>query len=374
MRYRLAVVIVACAGFVAPDALHAETQWSLEPSLKYDALCILNALSDDPFYLEHYQAEHDHFAPLLTESERESFRSLKRIIKDEAGGIVSAQLALYFSTTEAETLEQMIQVVSDSNAMRRALEQTPYWNSDKWAAYERSRPALKLALEALRRVGFPEYWATQAKPQAEKRIAELQPQLSRLDVIGAIEPRLDHPLRSRRIRVFLLAYSKPHGIRITGTRFLTHYSYPFEIVVRNAIHEMLHPPYDKKSAIIAQALQTLGKDPGIRLAVEHHDRSYGYNTLESYAEEDSVQAIEAVVARELGVGRDQRAYWKVQDDGMHVLAVAIYVQLRRAEKARGTKVPFPSFFAAQVRGGHLTGKRLVRTIDAFFTGREPPGE
>jgi hypothetical protein len=370
VRNQLASLIVSCTGLFAPDVLYAETQWSLEPSLKYDALCVLNVLSDDPFYLKYYQAEHDHFAPLLSESERESFHSLKRILKDEAGGIISAQLSLYFSTIDAETLDQMIQLVADSTSMRRALERTPYWNSDSWAAYDRSRPALKVALEALRRLGFAEYWTRAAKPQVDKRIAEIQPQLSRLDVIGAIEPRLGHPLQSRQIRVFLLAYSKPHGIRISGTRFLTHYSYPIEIVVRNAIHEMLHPPYDKNSPSIARALRKLGKDPRIRAAVENHDRSFGYTTVEGYVEEDSVQAIEAVVAEELGVARDQRAYWKEQDGGMHVLAAAIYFQLRRAEQARGAKVPFPEFFAAQVRGGHLTEKELGRTIDAFFSGRD----
>ena len=368
MRNLLAGLILAGAALALPGAVHAETQWSLEPSLEFDTLCLLNALSGDPFYLQYYQAEHDHFVPLLTADERESFRTLRRIFKEEAGGIISAQLALYFSAVEAGTLEQMIRIASDSTSMREALQRTPYWSADQWAVYERSRPALKRALEALRRVRFPAYWALHAKPLIEKRIAELRPQLSRFDVVRAIEPRLGHPLASRRIRVFLLAYSEPHGIRVTGTRFLTHYSYPFEIVVRNAIHEMMHPPYDEKSPPIAEALRQLGADPRIRSAVERHDRSYGYNSVAGYVEEDAVQALEAVVARDLGMPRDQRAYWKEQDGGMHVLAAATYVQLLRAEEARGAPVVFPAFFATEVGSGHLTGEELVRTIDAFFAG------
>ncbi len=374
MRNLLAGLILAFAGLALPTAVRGETGWSLEPSLKYDALCLLNALGDDPFYLKYYQAEHDHFASLLTGEERESFGALRRILKEEAGGIVSAQLALYFSATDGETLEQMIGTAADSTAMRQALQRTPYWNPDRWAAYERALPALKRALEALRRVGFAEYWASQAKPLVEKRIAELRPQLARFDVVGAIEPRLGHPLASRRIRVFLLAYSKPHGIRITDMSFLTHYSYPFEVVVRNAIHEMMHPPYQEKSPPIAAALRRLGADPRIRGAVEHHDRSYGYNSVAGYVEEDAVQALEAVVARDLGMRRDQRAYWKEQDGGMHVLAAAMYLQLRRAEQERGAPVVFPAFFATAVSRGNLTGEGLATSIDAFFAGRGPDGE
>jgi len=44
--------------------LHTSTDWQLKASLKYDTLCLLNALSGDPYYLHYYQAEFDHFHPL----------------------------------------------------------------------------------------------------------------------------------------------------------------------------------------------------------------------------------------------------------------------------------------------------------------------
>lgn len=42
----------------------------------------------------------------------------------------------------------------------------------------------------------------------------------------------------------MLYYSQPHGIKVAGTRFLTDVAWPFEIVLRNAVHKMMHPPYD----------------------------------------------------------------------------------------------------------------------------------
>lgn len=52
--------------FAAPG-FHTATVWKIEPSLKFDTLCLLNALSGDPYYLRYYRAEYDHFhAPLHT--------------------------------------------------------------------------------------------------------------------------------------------------------------------------------------------------------------------------------------------------------------------------------------------------------------------
>ena len=42
----------------------------------------------------------------------------------------------------------------------------------------------------------------------------------------------------------MLYYSQPHGIKVAGTRFLTDVAWPFEIVLQNAVHKMMHPPYD----------------------------------------------------------------------------------------------------------------------------------
>src|SRR5437867_1551656 len=84
--------------------LHTHTDWQLKPSLKYDTLCLLNALSGDPYYLRYYQAEYAHFHPLFTSVEQVAFARLKHVIKDEEHGIVSAKLALYYSVVNDETL------------------------------------------------------------------------------------------------------------------------------------------------------------------------------------------------------------------------------------------------------------------------------
>jgi hypothetical protein len=106
---------------------HTTTDWDLRPSFMFDTLCALNFLSGDPYYLDYYKSDYDRLSPQLRPEERAAFVNLKHKIKDENGGIISAKLALYFSATNAETLDDMIRVVKDSSVMQRNLQATPYY-------------------------------------------------------------------------------------------------------------------------------------------------------------------------------------------------------------------------------------------------------
>jgi len=341
-----------------------QTNWQARPSLKYDTLCLLNVLSGDPYYLRYYQGEYDHLHPLFTPEEQAAFVQLKHVLKDKAGGIVSAKLALYFSAVEDETIPEMIRTTHDGSVMKAALQKTSYWSAEGWRNYEAAAPSLETALRALDRVGFPRYWQQTAVPRIERRIAELSPDLGKYDIVPAIERHLGFSLPSRTITVYLLVYSEPHGIRITGLRFLTHVSYGFATVLHNAIHEPMHPPYPTNEPAVCRAIDQLGRDPLVSDKVAHHDRSFGYNSASGYIEEDSVQALEQVVSEEVGAGRDARKYWREQDGGMHVLAAAIYVQYKQALRQR--RWPYWRWFVRAVEEGHLRGARLENTIREFF--------
>ena len=57
--------------------------WRVRPSFKYDVLCLVNALTGDPYYLHYYQAEYDRLAPRLTPKVRSALANLQREIKTE---------------------------------------------------------------------------------------------------------------------------------------------------------------------------------------------------------------------------------------------------------------------------------------------------
>jgi hypothetical protein len=345
--------------------LHTGTDWQLKPSLKYDTLCLMNALSGDPYYLHYYQAEYDHFHALFTPAEQAVFAQLKHVIKDEGRGIVSAKLALYYSAVDDETLPEMIRTAHDSTAMEAGLKKTSYWSADEWQNYEAARPALESALRALDRVGFPAYWAANARPKIEKRIAEISPELAKYDILPAIESYLGFSFPSHTITVYLLAYSEPHGIRITGLRFLTHVSYPFNIVLHSAIHEPMHPPYQADDPKVRKAIDLLGRDPLVVDKVQHHDQSFGYNTADGYIDEDSVEALEQIVSEKFDTSRNPCKYWKEHDSGMHVLAAAIYADYKQASSSKPE--PYSQWFVRVVQDGQLRGSNLEQTVQSFFS-------
>ncbi len=360
LSFLFGLTLIPSALLAQTSRPHTTTHWDLEPSLKYDALCLLNVLSGDPYYLEFYRIEYDHFHPLFTPEEQASFVELKQIIKDQGRGIVSAQLTLQYSVVDDETLPQMIRTAHDSSTMRSELRRTPYWSNSSWATYERARPALEKALRALDRVGFPAYWEQTSKPKIEAKIQALSLELPKYDIIPVIESLLGFQLPSDTITVYLLAYSEPHGIRITGLRFLTHYSYPFSIVLHNAIHEPMHPPYDANDPTVKKAVAQLSTDPIISDKVQHHDPSFGYNSPAGYIEEDSVQALEQIVSERVGFGQNVCRYWEEQDGGMHVLAAAIYWEYKSALDA-GPQ-PYSAWFTKAVADGNLRGEPLKAAI------------
>jgi hypothetical protein len=363
----LFILLVGTISYAQAVAFHTTTQWDLQPSLKYDAICALDMLSGDPYYLDYYQADYDRFSRQFTPAELTAFVNLKHRIKDQSGGIISASLSLYFSAVDAESLDDLIAVVHDSSAMRRNLQATPYYGDDGWKLYEASRPDLEAAFRALKRIHFDADWEREVRPKIESARAPIAAKLPDYNVIPAVEKVLGSPRPTNKITVYLLYYSEPHGIKITGTRFLTHYSYPFRIVLRNAIHEMMHPPYDlAHDADLRSGLESLRSDAFLMDKVEHHDTSFGYNTLAGLEEEDCVQSLEQIIAERFGMGGDPRAYWRQQDSGIHVLAVALY-SLMQQQHFDGHAESFSTFLKRQLHSGALSNGHIEQLNQTFFS-------
>jgi len=123
--------------------MHSATSWRLTPSFTFDALCWLNVLTGDSFYVRYYQQEYDTFKERLTPDALAALAGLKTKVKDQ-GRIISALLCLFFSATDDQTLADMMHSVEDSSAMQQALKQSLYYNEEDWHCYESIRPELFL--------------------------------------------------------------------------------------------------------------------------------------------------------------------------------------------------------------------------------------
>jgi hypothetical protein len=346
--------------------MHYITDWKIEPSLKYDAICLINTLTGDPFYLKHYQREYDEFAKDLSDPVKEALVHLQQTIKENNRLILSAFLSLYFSATDEDSLDGVLKALENSEDMQKNLKETPYYSDEGWHLYESVRKDLKIVFKFLKDIRFESYWKKHVIPKAVERIKKIHKELPKYNVIAEVEAHLGRELPSHTITIYLLYFTKPHGLKVTGTRFLTHVDWPFSIVLRNAVHEMMHPPFELASdEELRKTLSALENDEFLIAKIRNHDPAYGYNSFEGFIEEDCVQALEQVINERMGIALDPRRRWKESDGGMHVFAVALYSVMKEEDFNKKGET-FRDFLLRMIRSEKLAPGKIKSIYDSFY--------
>lgn len=351
------------------NGLHSTTDWRIQSSFVLDMVCFLNVLTGDAFYVRFYKDEYARFEPQLTPAVRVSLSNLKRKIKDDNKNIVSAFLALHFSATNDQTLDDMLKTLKDSKQMKQNLKKTDYYNESGWRLYESIREDLRIVFSHLKAIRFDDYWRRNILPKIQQRLAAVEKDLARYNVVVEVERHLGFPLPSNTLTVYLLYYSQPHGIRVTGARFIADVAYPFRIVLQNAIHEMLHPPYKLvQDQELRKALDSLRADALLMDKIKNHNPSFGYNSFESFVEENCVRALDQLISERFKIESEARQRWREEDDGMHVFAVALYSVMKQ-EGFSAEQETFRDFLVRMIRSGKLAAGRIKIIYDAFYSQR-----
>ena len=318
--------------WVVPTA--AETEWRIDTSPKYDALCLVGVLAGDPFYTRYYETELEELQGSLPPGAFEAATRTYRAFKDE-GVLAGPWLALAYSVVHGDSIDAAMDATKDPEDMRRGLEATDYWDEKEWAIYERARPDVLAMLHGMREAGFEDWWKTTAEEPSRTRADELEPVLAKIDVVPMIEKAVGRRLESEPITLYAARFCRPHGIRITGNRFLLDIvdsRDPLPTAVATAIHEMVHPPFDVNEPRMVRIIGVLEQDPFVHRRWKDHDPSFGYNTFKGYVDEDVTKALDQLIGERVGMTftDDVQERWIQNDEGMHVLAAAVY-ELMKAE-------------------------------------------
>lgn len=351
----------------APEAVR--TRWRVSASEGLDALAFLGPLSGGELYLRHYADDLAALAPRLTAGTVAAAKRLYQSGSAAGFGLVGPGLSVIFSVDGAhESLDRLIAALDAREmALLPAYRASPYWSAESWAWFGAEAGALRAILEDLRTAGFPAFRA-QRIGAIDARIAETARALSRFDVIRWQE-KLTGRSFAPEIRVVLLQFAKPHGIKVQGQQFLQSADYDLTITVRNAAHEMLHPPFDMDGATGRAVLATLSRDPLLRRIVDEHDPKWGYTTLDGLLNEDVCQALDQLISEALGVARNPADRWTRADDGIHVLAAGLYGLLRGDRWIeRGGSIE--EWLAAAARTGRLD-PALLHPVAARVLERAP---
>jgi hypothetical protein len=363
-RQLIAAALAAAAPLPALAA--TRTRWKVRGSEGFDALCFLGPLAGKPLYTRYYPAELAEFRPRFPAEAQAALDGVQRLA-DAAGMLLAPALCTLFSGAADQTLDDIIANLDAAETrLLPPYRASPYWDADEWNGFLASRPALRTVFIGLRDAGFPEFRRKFVEAGLTTRVPALSARLADLDVIAEQERLLGRRLDPG-IEIVLLWFSQPHGTRIQGQRFLSHVAYPDDITIRIAGHEILHPPFPMDGPAAKAALAVLGRDALFTRIVAEHDPAFGYNSLEGVLNEDTVQALDQIIAERLGFAAPPAKRWTNSDGGMHVLAAGLYGTLK-AEGYDRTGGRIEAWMANAAKSGKLAPERL-HAVAAQVLGR-----
>jgi hypothetical protein len=317
-----------------------EGGWIIRPSLWFDAICLIPLLAGLPFYTSRHVQDakwwQRHFSAEAGREALDGLIVLRREVAERAGKPLSAFLALWTSPAAGSDdaagscIERLIAAVGEPDLLPAAMRRTSdHWSEADEQLYRGVRPALLAVLLGLQAARLADWWAEHSEPQLLERCGELRRQLARHDLVPLVERHTRVVLPARQVELCVLRWAAPHAIRVTGVRFLGDVRYDTQVLLNNAVHELLHPPWPPDHPV-KQLLDALCEDSFLAARFAARDPASGYNTWTAYAEEDAAQALDQLLLTQLGQAtRDPLTRWKTADGGMHALALLLYDTLIR---------------------------------------------
>lgn len=376
-------VSVMCAQSVEPQdagigvhdasAEPGRTTWRVRTNMAFDACCAINWLCGDEWYMTWHRSSYERWQDRITPRAARALERIRASIKG-SGGIISAQLTLYFSGDPSiRDIDGLLHALDDPSVMEDGLRASPYFDEGSWERFLALRDDLRTVFTWMLESGFERDWTERLEPRLDVRCEQFAAELASLDPLKHTRRMLGMEPPSDTIDVEVLAFARPHGIRIIGSRFITDASWPAVITARTATHEMMHPPYMAAGddALLA-AIESFRNDAFVMDKVENHNPAFGYNDLAGFVEENCVQALDQVINERLGIAKDPRVRWTEADDGMHVLAVAIYQALKADEGYPERGETFRDFFVRVVTSGTIGAGTIRGWHERFY--RDPVHE
>jgi hypothetical protein len=349
----LACALSASPCGAGPAGQAGSTRWDIHPSEGLDAIAFLGALSGGELYVREYSKEAADFGARLPAAVRDDLAALSTEADTSGFGLLWPSLANVLSGTDLSSIDAVIGALDDLDArVLPAYRASAYWSEQDWRWVVTAAPRLRAIFRAMRDAGFAAYRAERTGTALEARASALQGVLTDYDVV-TWQRRLTGRTFDPTIEIVLLYFSRPHGVKLQGQRFLQSPDYDITTTLRIAAHEMLHPPVPMDGPAATAALAVLARDSLMQRIVRDHDRRWGYTTLEGYLNEDLCQALDQLIVEQLSVARNPADRWRDADDGMHVLAAGLYGLLRQ-DKWVETGGSIESWLGDAVRAGRLT--------------------
>lgn len=346
-------------------------RWDVVSSTGLDAVLLLGAAAGDVMQAEIYPDEIGWVRERLSAPGLAALAELDQAMRVEGGHLIGPTLAYIFSAAPASTLADVItSAVELRERLYDELVASPSWSDAGMPTWERILelfPAVLTVLRDLEAADFEAWWTASFRQAIADSIPRNVEALEPYDVIIEQAKLLGIDLEPR-IEVVIIQFAQPYGIRVVGQRFIAHHSYDPAVQLRNAAHEIFHPPFDMSDSALWDRLRELRSDPWMDSIVTNHDPKFGYNSFESIVNEDSTQALDQIVSERLGFAHDRVRRWGTFDGGMHLLAAALFDAMVEDGFAESGGV-YGAWLAGALDRGLLTPAE-VRRRAAAIAGEE----
>lgn len=349
--FRIAVVAIVAALF-ACSAGHAETRWRIVGSEGLDAVLLVGALSGDKLQGDIYTEEIAHYRAGMRDDERAALDRIGAYFVEPGRGLAGPNFAYDLAAAPDLSYQGVKMVLADPEPFLQEI------GAEGDQAFNTLGEDFYLAYSALERLKFPEHWRDEIEPLIAERSSQFKVFLDQYNIIPLQQKYIARAL-DETVEVILLHFNKPYGIRVRGQRFATFHGWDEEDTLRIAVHEIFHPPFNPRNPELREAGARIAVDPLIQNIIATADPSFGYSALRNIVDEDSTQALDMVVSLKLGIDRDPADYWRTQDDGMHILAAAIYDAMKETGFAE-TGGDYEAWFIDALSGDILSPAAIER--------------
>ncbi len=353
------------------------TRWEVKPSFKYDLAYFIGIMTGREFYTRYYPELYAEWKRRLTPQATLALKKINELIGAETPP--GPQLCLHFAALpdSADSLAAVLRFIEETNGLSTTSRTLAHGDTINFQQWQALKPHLRIVLEFLQKQRFQTYWETRWLPVINKQIPYTRQELQAFDVIGDLERFLVDANFPDTVTVYLVRLIQPHALRLSGQRYVAETSYPIQVTVKSAYHEIAHQYGDRVvDTVLPSHFKRLEEDSFLQLTVARIDQNNAYKNFKAFFHEEVTIAAELWLAERRRmisqIMRVQNAdpldpvrrYLAEQDDGRHVLAAVIYSFL--AEGMKKENQSYAEFLRALFTGGRIASGKIEERYNKFM--------
>ncbi len=311
------------------------TMWEVKTNILCEMSCFLNVLCISKPYQEYYIEDYKYWRKIIdTYKMRDHLDLIREVIYHDRNQIISSELCLYFSMlSDDPTIENVLNITEEELQVMRKKAEKNYWNEKNWNAFVKVLPSVQIILDRLYKSGFEEYWGERYRKDIQEKCNEIENNIKHIDIVSEIEQICRKNITNNKVELFIVHFTLPHCIKLYGNKMIGISVVSPVTMAWISLHEMIHTPY-KYGNDIKQIIEDMKKNPSIKNAVESHEKWLGYNTYETFFDEQCTKALDHFIGEKLNiipndaVSKSVEDRQREEDGGIHILFPVIYRLLR----------------------------------------------